>query len=58
MRVFNSTEKQAFQQRYPKVRFTLFGAYLGNVCVYEGTAALCNWYRTTYNKNLTVKGIR
>lgn len=46
------------QHKQPKVPFTVFGCFLGNVCVFEGDVKLCNWYRNTYNKNLTVKGIR
>lgn len=46
------------QHRKPKVAFTVFGCFNANVCVFEGTVGLCQWYRKTYNLNLIVKGIR
>lgn len=46
------------QHRKPKVPFKTFGCFNANVCVFEGTAALCNWYKNKFNPSLTVKGIR
>jgi len=46
------------QHRKPKVAFSVFGAFLGNVCVFEGDVRLCQHYRKEYNPNLVVRGIR
>ncbi len=46
------------QHRKPKVAFKVWGCFNANVCVFEGDVRLCQDYRTKYNPNLVVRGIR
>jgi hypothetical protein len=58
MRKYTHTEKLAYHNQHPKIRYTVFGCFNANVCVYEGAKALCEWYKKAYNSKLTIKPIR
>lgn len=58
MRKQTPIEILSFNLQHPKIKYTVYGCYNANVLVFEGDIKLCQWYKKTYNKNLTIKGIK